>query len=336
MSHTALYRKYRPQTLDDVVGQSSTVTTLRSMIDTQSVPHSILLVGPRGTGKTSLARIIARSMNIDPIDIFEIDAASYRKIDDVRALRNDVLTVPVMSSHKIYILDEVHMFTKDSWNAFLKTLEEPPAHVIFIMATTEVDDVPDTIISRSTVFRLSMPDATDLQKVLNRVCLAEGYTIDDTARDLVVAYADGSYRNALVGLETVCSNTPEKNITEKIVTDSLSLPSVDTVRSLLSLIDTQNKQSIVDFLDSDSPSNPEFFVRMMIDRVRMVLAVRFGSKITIPANEKSLVTTLASNARGPINAGFLLSLINLISDMRRTGNGALMLQVFLYGLIEKW
>src|SRR4051812_6833369 len=148
MSET-LYRKYRPKKFDDVIGQEAIVSALQNALKSDRVAHSYIFAGSRGTGKTTLARIFASALGVSQNDLYEIDAASNRNIDDIRAIRDAVSTLPFDSKFKIYLLDEVHMLTKESWNALLKTLEEPPSHVIFIMATTELEKIPGTILSRS-------------------------------------------------------------------------------------------------------------------------------------------------------------------------------------------
>ncbi len=153
----SLYRAYRPQTFAEVRGQEHITSVLEAAIKNSKIAHAYLFAGSRGTGKTSMARILAHTLGTAEEDIYEVDAASNRQVDDARHLREGVSTLPFNSTYKFYILDEVHMFTKDAWNTLLKTLEEPPVHAIFVLATTELDKVPETIISRCQVFRFKKP-----------------------------------------------------------------------------------------------------------------------------------------------------------------------------------
>jgi len=193
----ALYRKYRPQTFSEVLDQDHIVTVLKGAIEKKQIPHALLFSGPRGTGKTTLARIFAREIGTAPVDLYELDAASNRGIDDIRELKEAVHTVPYESTYKVYIIDEVHMLTKDAFNALLKTLEEPPAHVVFILATTEEEKLLDTILSRCQVFRFRSPARAVLAKMVTDIAKQEGFTLDSDAADLIAVAADGSFRDAL-------------------------------------------------------------------------------------------------------------------------------------------
>src|SRR5574343_652540 len=175
MHDLALYRKYRPQSFKEVLGQDHIVKVLESSIESNKVSHAYLFVGSRGTGKTSVARIFARDIGVSENDMYEIDAASNRGIEDIRELRDGVRVLPFDSKYKVYIIDEVHMLSKDAWGALLKTLEEPPKHVIFILATTELHKVPDTIISRCQVFTFKKATNVICRKMLSEVASKEGY-----------------------------------------------------------------------------------------------------------------------------------------------------------------
>ena len=204
-NNIALYRKYRPESFDDVIGQDHIVKAISGSLEAGKVAHAYLLCGPRGTGKTTIARIIARSLGSSVNDIYEMDAASNRGIDDVRAIRESVHTLPFDSKYKVYILDEVHMFTKDAWNALLKTIEEPPAHVIFILATTELEKIPETIISRCQSFTFKKPTDAILSTVITNVAKKEGYTLEEGGAELIALLSDGAFRDALGTLQKIIS-----------------------------------------------------------------------------------------------------------------------------------
>ncbi len=228
-----LYRAYRPLCFADVKGQQHITKTLQNALKKSAIAQAYLFTGPHGVGKTSVARILAHQINqIDytpesqNIDIIEIDAASNRRIDEMRELREKAQVAPAHSKYKVYIIDEVHMLTREAFNALLKTLEEPPKHVIFILATTEVHKVPNTIISRTQRFSFKPQDSKTLQDQLRHIANQEKIPINDQALELLVSHGNSSFRDSIGLLDQVRHITPADNttITAQDVSEVLGLP----------------------------------------------------------------------------------------------------------------
>lgn len=245
----ALYRKYRPKSLGDVVGQEHITTTISNAISSGKISHAYLLTGTRGVGKTSLARILAHEINsleyVDDtaqLDIIEIDAASNRRIDEIRDLRDKVHILPTSNKYKVYIIDEVHMLTKEAFNALLKTLEEPPAHAVFILATTEAHKLPDTIVSRTQHFSFKPIEAPVIVKHLRTIAKAEKINIDDNALELVAQHGDGSFRDSISLLDQVRGLS--EHITLEQVEQLLGVASSEAVTELLTAIDAKDPQQV--------------------------------------------------------------------------------------------
>lgn len=205
MSTISLYQKYRPINFSQVRGQDSVVNTISKQIKNQAIGHAYLFYGSRGLGKTTIARLMAKDLGINDQDLYEIDAASNRGIDDIREIRQGVKARPFSSPFKMYLIDEVHMLTKEAFNALLKTLEEPPSYVIFVMATTELHKVPDTIQSRSQVFTFASPTIDSIADLVQTVASAEGSDLTDEIADSIAHRSHGSYRDALSELQKYIS-----------------------------------------------------------------------------------------------------------------------------------
>ena len=240
MKYQALYRKYRPKNFNDVYGQNVSLTILKNAITKNKISHAYLFYGPRGTGKTSIAKIFARTINCENtndgilceqchncnasiekecVDIIEIDAASNNGVDEIRELRNKVTFVPAELKYKVYIIDEVHMLSIGAFNALLKTLEEPPEHVVFILATTELNKVPVTIISRCQTLEFKKINDDDMKGRLNEIAKNENVEINDEAVTEIVRYSNGGLRDAIGTLEkaiSYCENNIDVNVIKEI------------------------------------------------------------------------------------------------------------------------
>jgi len=236
--------KYRPQTFEDVVGQSAITNTLKNAIDQNHLAQALLFTGPRGVGKTTCARILAKMINSDgtnnknedfAFNIFELDAASNNSVDDIRSLTDQVRIPPQVGSYKVYIIDEVHMLTASAFNAFLKTLEEPPKHCIFILATTEKHKIIPTILSRCQIFDFKRINVTDAKNYLKVIAKEQGITAEDDALHIIAQKADGAMRDALSIFDRVVSFSG-KELTRKAVTENLNVLDYDTFFEATNLI----------------------------------------------------------------------------------------------------
>ncbi len=257
----SLYRKYRPQGFEDLIGQDHVAQTLAHALEQGKLGHSYLFSGPRGTGKTTVARILARAANCEEkkgqpcgkcqscqtieknqsVDILEIDAASNRGIDEIRELRDKVRFAPSFGKYKVYIIDEVHMLTKEAFNALLKTLEEPPAHAIFILATTEAHKVPATIVSRCQRFDFRRASLKNVLELLEKISSAEKIKAEPAALALIARAADGAYRDALTLLEQM-SEESSQILTVDVVRDKLGLIAEPLQWQLIHQITSGNKE----------------------------------------------------------------------------------------------
>ena len=249
----ALYRKYRPLKLADVVGQDNTIRQLQTQLTNQKISHGYLFVGARGCGKTSVARIFAHEINHfdyqledNYVDIIEIDAAVFTMVENIRELRDKAMLAPTTGKYKVYIIDEIHMLSKNAFNALLKILEEPPEHIVFIFATTNPEKIPATILSRVQIFHFKLADKSVMQPFLESICQKEGINIEKDALSLLIEQGGGSFRDSLSILDQLSNLHPDKStlITTEEVSSALGVPKQVLIQELLTSYEQENVDQI--------------------------------------------------------------------------------------------
>ncbi|MBU6490878.1 DNA polymerase III subunit gamma/tau [Patescibacteria group bacterium] len=278
MAHQSLYREYRPKTFADVVGQEQVTKPLEEAVKAKKIGHAYLFAGSRGLGKTSVARIFASAIGCSENDLHEIDAASNNSVEDIRALTEGVYTLPFQSPYKVYILDEVHMLSKGAWNAFLKTLEEPPAHAVFVLATTELAKVPETVQSRCQVFEFKKPTRAVLAKMTAAVAKKEGYDLAPDAAELIALLAEGSYRDALSVLQKVLVATKGKVLSRETVEAATGAPKREQVHALIHALAEGERGRALAAIEQAAKAGADMklFLELVLEALRAVLLVRYA------------------------------------------------------------
>lgn len=311
----ALYRKYRSKNLGEVIGQEHITLTLSNALKNNQISHAYLLTGPRGVGKTSVARILAHEINKLPyedekqhLDIIEIDAASNRRIDEIRELKEKSRLAPTSAPYKVYIIDEVHMLTKEAFNALLKTLEEPPAHVIFILATTELHKLPATIISRTQRFAFRPINDADMIKHLKNISRKENINIDDEAIELIAHHAGGGFRDAISLLDQI-----------KSTSDNITLQEVEMV------LGRPGRQIIKQLLDATTCGQ--------IDNIYKSLEALYGTGYSPSIIAESLLQEGQTLLRGSSNPN-VLSLLDELLKIEQSVNKTIALEVALVKIAQ--
>ncbi len=269
----SLYRKYRPTSFPEVIGQPHVVTTLQNALAHKRVGHAYLFSGPRGTGKTTIARILAKELGTQPLDVIEIDAASNRGIDEARTLKEKVQVVPAQSPYKVFIIDEVHMLTKEAFNALLKTLEEPPAHAIFVLATTEPEKIPETIISRTQRFDFRKISNEKIKEHLLEIAEKEGAKLHPDAATLIAQSADGAVRDALSILDQLIHSSQEKKIEAENVREVLGLPPLAQVQVLIDSFLAKDASAGIAHVEELNKVGVDFYLLLahLIEYIRSLL-----------------------------------------------------------------
>ena len=312
----ALYRKYRSKNLDDIIGQDHIVKILREAIKQGRVAHAYLFTGPRGVGKTSIARIFAHEItgipytnnNTDYLDIIEIDAASNNSVEDVRDLKDKVNIAPAKAPKKVYIIDEVHMLSKQAFNALLKTLEEPPEYIVFILATTEVNKLPETIISRTQRFNFLPIGVDDMTTRLKFISKEENININDEAIQLIAQFGKGSFRDSISMLDQLSNlSTDDKPIDTELINHFFGLVPDKIIGQILVAYQAKSPSTIIKILKSldEKGIKPDIIVQQLIDKIQL------GNEIT--PSLVNLLEKLIDVPRSPYPSTKLL--VTLTSDI---------------------
>lgn len=357
LEYTALYRKFRPLRFDEIVGQEHIVKTLKNELINDRVGHAYLFNGGRGTGKTSAAKILARAVNcLNPkdgepcnecvvckaaldgslTDIVEMDAASNNSVEDVRAIRDEVNFLPTVAKYRVYIIDEVHMLSTGAFNALLKTLEEPPAHVKFILATTEPQKLPATILSRCQRFDFKKISNDNIEKRLNFVCEQSNIDITAEAKKLIAILAEGAMRDALSILERCMQE--EGKITEELVKELVGIPKTESVNKITKSILEKDTEMALQTINEVIAEGKDInnFLWEIIKYVKDILIFKTNAQLEIYSEkEKNNIKQLADSTTKEKLISIIYNLSNLQNDMKWSTQKLIMFQVEIIKLCNE-
>ncbi len=342
MKNSILYQKYRPQTFSELIGREDVSRILVNEVLSNSIGNAYIFFGSKGTGKTSIARIFSKAINClnlekngDPcnsctncksindssfMDLLEIDAASNRGIEDIRDLKNKVQFAPTSGKYKIYIIDEVHMLTKDAFNALLKTLEEPPENVVFIFATTEINKVPETIISRCQRFDFLKASYKDLMSQLNKVTKLEKIKLDDDIKDLIITISEGSFRDTMTNLQKILSIYSE-NLDYNDVVKILNFPDIEFLKIIWEYLFEGNLEKILDQFERNT-IDVVSFVKNSLDFIKKVLVNRTLEKQYYKIDDKLFENITTDKIFNIVNI-----LIKTLDDIRISSSDIICLEM---------
>ena len=361
MSNIALYREYRPKTFDEVIGQDHIVQTLKNQIKNDSLSHAYLFCGTRGTGKTSTAKIFAKAINCENnidgspclncracrelanssnLDILEIDAASNNRVDEIRDLRDKIKYPPVVGKYKVYIIDEVHMLTDSAYNALLKTLEEPPKHAIFILCTTEVHKLPQTILSRCMRFDFRLVSIEDLKNQLRKIFNDKGIKFEEEAVHLIASRGEGSVRDTL-SIADLCASFSNNNVTYASCLEALGSSSTEALVRLSNALISNDGEGLLIELNNFAQSGKNFTIlsKELINHLKTLLTIK-----TVVSAQKFLMLpndifqTLSLQAE-KVDKEFLLNAMTKLSSietqLKFSINPRTLLEITLLGLLDE-
>ncbi len=342
MSDIALYRKYRPQNFTEVLGQEHIVSVLKSAIEQGHISHAYIFSGSRGTGKTSVARILAHEIGIKASDIYEIDAASNTGVDNIRELNESVNTLPFESKYKIYILDEAHMLSKGAWNALLKTLEEPPTHVIFVLATTEFAKIPETVVSRCQTFSFKKPSQKVLKDLITVIAKKEGFTLEPASADLIALLGDGSFRDAQSILQKIIGSSKDKKISVSEVELVTGAPRGEMVNDFIRSIATSDLPLGLQAVSSASEANIDLllYYKLVLHKVRSIMLLRnlpsSAERLQVEFTEADfhLIKSLAEEKPSLVNSDNLLTLLSFYDLLSKAYLPEMVLELILTKIIQ--
>jgi len=357
MSYIVLSRKYRPKSFNEIVGQEHIVNTLANAIQSDRVAHAYLFAGPRGVGKTSMARILSKALNCqkgptdapcnkcstcesirngNDIDVLEIDGASNRGIDEIRNIRQNVGYAPAISRYKIYIIDEVHMLTREAFNAILKTLEEPPGHVKFIFATTSPNRVPDTVQSRCQRFDFKNISVSDISNRLAQICKTENILVEDGALQTIAKYAMGGLRDSESILDQLTSFCREK-ITLRDIYDVLGVVSEGEITGLIdSFVDKNPELAVKIFHEiTENGKDVDGFIDQLLSYIRDLLLVSICSKNSDLVETISRDVNLLQKQASRLAPDTLMYMIQLISETKSKVKDLLQQKILLEVVLIK-
>jgi len=360
MGYTALYRKWRPIVFEDVIGQTHVTKTLMNQIASDNIAHAYLFSGTRGTGKTSTAKIFSRAVNcLEPVDqnpcnkceicegvlnerimdVIEIDAASNNGVDDIRELRENVKYPPSKAKYKVYIIDEVHMLSKGAFNALLKTLEEPPSYVIFILATTEPHKIPATIHSRCQRFEMKRVPYNLIGEHLKKICVHNEVECEDEAIKMIVRNSDGAVRDALSILDQ-CLSFSEGGLTHELVLDTLGMLSLDQFHDLTEFVITSDTAKTMEIVDDMSKNGKDLqvFIKDYIDYLRNLMLMKVSPNLDtlIDLSKENIDKMVVQTEKVELNSiiRWIQSLSELESEMKWSSQPRVLLEMGLIKLMK--